>query len=38
MIQFVYNGDGTKVVGVINFKVSDIVYEHYYRVIGPNPI
>ena len=28
-----HNGDGMNVVGAINNKINDIVYEHYHWVI-----
>ena len=33
-----HNGDWTKVVGAINYKVNTKVHEHCHWVISANPI
>ena len=32
------NGESTKVVGAVNYKVNTNVYEHYHWVISANLI
>ena len=32
-VQFVHNRGRMKVVGAVNYKINNIVYEHYHWVI-----